>query len=83
MRPVGGSAPTSSWAAGDERPTPIEDRIGLALPGDLAPGAYRLVVGLYDPATRQRLPVTVGRPAAGPAAATADAYELGVVRVER
>jgi hypothetical protein len=51
--PVGGSRPTSTWAAGE----PIKDRVGLLLPVDLPPGLYELVVGMYHPATLERLPV--------------------------
>jgi hypothetical protein len=32
----------------------------LPLPGDLAPGAYSLQVGLYDPATGARVPLAAG-----------------------
>jgi hypothetical protein len=31
--------------------------LGLPLPADLPAGCYQLVVGLYDPATQQRLPI--------------------------
>jgi 4-amino-4-deoxy-L-arabinose transferase-like glycosyltransferase len=51
--PVGGSRPTSSWGEGQV----IVDRHGLLLPGDLPPGEYDLLVGLYLPATGYRLPV--------------------------
>jgi hypothetical protein len=55
--PVGGSRPTSSWQPGEE----IIDNHGLALPLDVPPGEYRLAVGLYDPATGERLTaVTAG-----------------------
>src|SRR5690606_16785375 len=44
--------PTSGWQAGrfvtTELPVPI--------PADVAPGVYRLVVGLYEPDTGRRLP---------------------------
>jgi hypothetical protein len=43
--------PTSSWAPGEE----IVDRHGMLLSGELAPGVYQLRVGLYDPASGQRL----------------------------
>jgi 4-amino-4-deoxy-L-arabinose transferase-like glycosyltransferase len=52
--PVGGSRPTSSWRAGEL----IVDRHGLALPDTLPPGEYELRVGLYLPATGDRLPVS-------------------------
>jgi len=60
MRPAGGTAATSSWPAGG---APVVDRIALALPRDLAPGRYRLVLGLYDPATGARVrAVATGAP---------------------
>jgi hypothetical protein len=36
------------------------ERIGLLLPLDLEPGSYRLRVGVYDPATGERLPLPSG-----------------------
>ncbi|MDV7390950.1 hypothetical protein RZS08_06345, partial [Arthrospira platensis SPKY1] len=42
--PVDGWYPTSWWEPGELVPDVRE----FALPADLAPGAYRLVVGLYD-----------------------------------
>lgn len=51
MAPLGGTGRTSTWAA-----EPHRDRIALALPDDLGPGTYELLLGLYDAATG-RLPV--------------------------
>jgi hypothetical protein len=51
--PVGGSRPTSTWAVGE----PIKDRVGLLVPMDTPPGQYELLVGMYDAATLERLPV--------------------------
>ena len=51
--PVGGSRPTTTWAEGET----IVDRIGLLLPPELAFGEYELWVGMYDPATLERLPI--------------------------
>lgn len=51
--PVGGSRPTSSWQAGEE----IFDNHGLALSPGIPEGEYRLAIGLYDPASGNRLPV--------------------------
>lgn len=42
--PVGGSRPTTSWAAGES----IEDNLGVLLPLGLPAGSYELRVGLYD-----------------------------------
>lgn len=61
--------PTSTWQAGER----ILDRYALLLPADFPSGRYRLSVGLYDPATGERQPVSVGPSAA---------VELGPIRVE-
>jgi hypothetical protein len=57
--PVGGSRPTSSWRAGEE----ITDNHGLALTPGIPEGQYRLAIGLYDPATGERLPVVTAEEA--------------------
>ena len=49
--PVSGYFPTSFWRAGDA----VEDEHTLSLPTDLAPGDYRIAVGLYDPESGARL----------------------------
>ena len=54
--PVGGYRPTMTWAPGE----PIEDHLGVALPADLPPGDYTLILGMYDPATGERLPLSTG-----------------------
>jgi hypothetical protein len=43
--------PTTGWIAGEY----IIDAHALNLPPELEPGAYTLIVGLYDPVTMQRL----------------------------
>ncbi len=53
--PLGGSYPTSAWSNGET----IDDLYFLTLPPGLAPGRYPVWIGLYDPATGERLPVTV------------------------
>ncbi|MDX1524512.1 MAG: hypothetical protein R3264_22975, partial [Anaerolineae bacterium] len=65
--PGGGYAPTSSWQPGQQ----ILDRHALVLPPDLQPNLYRLIAGLYDPQTGQRLPVS----------STADFVELGTINI--
>jgi hypothetical protein len=50
--PAGGARPTSSWGEGEM----IVDRHGLMLGNDFALGAYELRVGMYLPATGERLP---------------------------
>ncbi|HXV42925.1 MAG TPA: phospholipid carrier-dependent glycosyltransferase, partial [Anaerolineae bacterium] len=61
----GGYTPTSTWLP-DQR---IVSRHALALPSDLPAGEYRLIAGLYNPATGQRLPVDT----------TGDFVDLGLV----
>jgi hypothetical protein len=53
--PVGGAYPTSWWWLGQA----VEDVREVALKG-VPPGSYRLALGMYDPATGERLPVTAG-----------------------
>jgi YD repeat-containing protein len=55
-QPLDGTAPTNTWLVGEY----LTDTYRLALPADLAPGVYRLIVGLYDAQTGQRLPVSSG-----------------------
>ncbi len=59
-QPVGGYYPTDLWSAKDS----VVDAHSIALPADLGAGAYRVVVGLYDLDTGQRLAVsdTRGQP---------------------
>lgn len=59
--PGNGFRPTTSWQAGE----PIVDRFAITVPPSAAPGVYRLLVVLYDPATGQRLPVQVAGAPAG------------------
>lgn len=53
--PLGGDYPTSVWRNGEA----IDDAYFLVIPADLPPGRYPVWIGLYDPATGERLPVTV------------------------
>lgn len=70
--PVGGSRPTGGWREGES----VIDRHGLPLPEALPPGRYELWVGMYRPASGERLPV------AGSGAGPTDAVSLGWVEVE-
>lgn len=54
--PGGGLALTTGWEPGRAVP----DNHGLFLPPDLPSGQYRLMAGLYDLDTGERLPVKVG-----------------------
>ena len=69
--PLGGHAPTSGWRAGQT----IADGHTLRIRPDTAPGVYPVRVGLYDPATGARLPITDG--------GAGDAIEIGKVTVGR
>ena len=53
--PVGGSRPTSSWKPGDV----VEDHYGVLIPLGTPPGTYRIITGMYNANTGQRLPVTL------------------------
>lgn len=53
--PAHGSRPTYAWAPGES----VADPHTLSLPLQAPPGQYRLVVGLYDWQTGERLPVVV------------------------
>ena len=52
--PVEGARPTTGWRPGEY----IADRYRIAVPRDAATGRYELRVGLYDPTTGERLPVS-------------------------
>lgn len=65
-QPVNDLRPTTTWATGEA----IVDRHGLFLPM-MAPGAYPVRVGLYDPDTGERLRTSDGR----------DMIEVGAVVV--
>jgi 4-amino-4-deoxy-L-arabinose transferase-like glycosyltransferase len=54
--PGTGTAPAGSWAAGQV----FVDEVDLPMAADAPPGAYRIVVGFYDPAYGHRLPVRDG-----------------------
>ena len=68
--PGDGTLPTSHWRPGDR----IGDYYRIELPRDLAPGDYRLVVGLYELSSGQRLRL-VDRPDAP------NELEVGHIRV--
>ncbi len=51
-QPQGGRYPTTAWALRD----PVVDRYALTLREGAPPGQYRLLVGMYDLSTGERLP---------------------------
>ncbi len=71
--PQGGAAPTSTWSPGQI----IPDAHPLTVAADAPPGAYRLVVGLYEAETGQRLRLLRN----GPDSVQADSITLSGVRV--
>ena len=71
QEPLGGFYPTDAWLPH----LPVEDEYTLSLPTTINPGAYRLVVGLYDPSTGARLPLLdQGHP-------NGDALEIGRIEI--
>ena len=70
--PANGANPTTGWLAGEY----VKDEHRLAVKPDAPPGEYLLQIGLYDPGTGARLPVS------GPAGvADGDRILLGKVEV--
>jgi hypothetical protein len=68
MQPQAGAAPTTTWLPGEI----LTDVYHLTLPPGLPPGQYRLITGLYNAASGERLPVASG----------GDFVELGQVAVK-
>jgi hypothetical protein len=64
--------PTSTWQVGEE----LQDRHVLKVPEGVAPGEYRLQMGVYYWQTQERLPVQHGD------APPADYLELGSVTIK-
>jgi hypothetical protein len=57
--PQAGRYPTTAWTEQDR----VVDHYSLTLRQGAPPGQYRLLVGMYDPTTGQRLPATIaGQP---------------------
>jgi hypothetical protein len=54
--PDGGTQPTSGWLAGDS----VVDEHAIPIDRALPVGEYRLITGLYDPVTTQRLTLPSG-----------------------
>lgn len=70
--PGGGLALTTTWEPGRA----VLDNHGLFLPPNLPSGEYRLMAGLYEIDSGERLPVTVGDTISG------DRLDLGLVVVK-
>lgn len=69
--PGGGHQPTRTWQPGST----VVDRYGLWIPPGTPPAEYRLIVGMYDPQSGQRLHVTRDSGTAG------DFVDLGTVQI--
>jgi hypothetical protein len=69
-----GLLPTTSWVKGEI----IRDQHVIPLPGEMAPGEYLVVVGMYDPASGQRLEI---KTASG--LAPDNALSLTEIRIEK
>ena len=54
--PLNGAAPTGGWSVGQV----ITDVRGVAVPSDAAPGAYRIIVGMYAYPSFERLAIDGG-----------------------
>lgn len=52
QRPGNGVLPPANWLPGI-----LRESYTLALPESVAPGTYRVAIGLYDPQTQERMPV--------------------------
>jgi len=52
--PVSGTSPTSEWREGEV----VEDSYVIPVQTDAPQGTYHIIVGMYDPQTMQRLPVS-------------------------
>lgn len=70
--PGGGFVPTDAWLP----EVPLEETVEIVLPAELPQGEYRLMVGMYDPATSIRIPVTAG------GAPGETVVPLGVIEIE-
>jgi 4-amino-4-deoxy-L-arabinose transferase-like glycosyltransferase len=67
--------PTSEW----EPPRTYLSELPLTLPADAPPGSYRLLLGLYDPASGERLPLA---PAHAADPALSGPHALPLTRLE-
>jgi hypothetical protein len=70
--------PTSAWEPGRFVSLPLP----LALPADAPPGTYRLIIGLYEPESGTRLPLTSPH-AADPALSGPHALLLAEMQIQR
>ncbi len=76
--PLEGIIPPDAWAKGEPVPYTIE----LPFPADAPPGVYRLIAGVYDLTTGQRLATSTG-PNPAPEQFGADALNLATFAVSK
>ena len=75
--------PTTTWQSGKDGLAGTIDAHSIAIPADLEPGSYELVVGWYDWRTGKRLSRVQGAAARLPSGNRAgDEYVLGAVTVD-
>ncbi len=78
QEPGAGAFPTTGWVAGEI----LTDPYRITLPAGMPTGRYTLIIGMYNPVSSARLPVTAAATAAGAAgAAPGDALALGSIEV--
>jgi 4-amino-4-deoxy-L-arabinose transferase-like glycosyltransferase len=75
--PLDSLIPPAAWGSGDEVPYTIE----LALPAAAPRGSYRVLAGIYDPASGERLPVQPAGTAASNASSAITTVGPGAVQV--
>lgn len=76
LPPGGDAPPTSAWEPGRQVAVPFP----IGIPADLPAGSYRLLIGVYDPASGTRLPLQ-GVPPADPALAGNDALLVATLNL--
>jgi len=70
--PQGGMRPTNGWQVGEE----VVDRYGVLVGEGTPSGKYELVVGMYEPASGERLPIVDNE-----GIVIGDKVSLGIVEV--
>jgi hypothetical protein len=74
--------PATTWTVASDGLAGVTDAHSIAVPADLAPGRYDLVVGWYDWQTGKRLPRVEGKAAVLSGNQVGDEFVLGAVTVD-